>query len=169
MGSTDESFSHMVRVHCVEQSVIRSVEPIEQRASRSVPRRKEHVRCRDPVDRDGCSEAQYGAGMRLYSEGCREHLASPKVTGGPESGAPRVERAQEGQDAEITAMRARRGSGCSSFMLVEMSSWMEDVSVAMKLRAEKASLQEDESLETVMILMSLDLAILNFNVAELPC
>ena len=28
---------------------------------------------------------------------------APRVTGGPESGAPIVERAQEGQDAEMTA------------------------------------------------------------------
>ena len=30
---------------------------------------------------------------------------APRVTGGPESGAPRIERVQEDQDAEMTAMQ----------------------------------------------------------------
>ena len=30
---------------------------------------------------------------------------APRVTGGPESRAPRIERVQEGQDAEMTAMQ----------------------------------------------------------------
>ena len=71
------------------------------------------------------------AEVRLHSEGCRIRQAmrsdmgqqklhemeqrrevtrgqvsdAPRVTGGPESGAPRIERVQEGQDAEMTAMQ----------------------------------------------------------------
>ena len=79
-----------------------------------------------------------------------------KVTGGPESGAPRVERAQESQDAEMTAVHAR---GDSEF-----------VSVSMKRGAEKASsLGDDRSREVVTILQSLDWVLLNFRVAGVFC
>ena len=94
-----------------------------------------------------------------------------RVTGGPESAAPRVERAQEDQDAEMTATHARSGVECSKFLLVEASCWVDDVSVSMKRRAEKVSSPEDESLEIVTLLVSLDLGsvLVNFNVAELFC
>ena len=81
---------------------------------------------------------------------------APRVTGGPESGALRVERAQEGQDAEITAMHAR-GDG-------------EYVSVSMKRGAEKASsFCDDRSRKVVTILLSLDWVLMNFRVAEVFC
>ena len=46
-------------------------------------------------------------------------LDAPRVTGGQESSAPRVGRAQEGQDAETTAMRTRTDGECSDFIPVE--------------------------------------------------
>ena len=56
------------------------------------------------------------------------------------------------------------GSDRSGFILVEMSSRMEDVSVSMKRRAEKAGLQEDESPETVM-----NRLVVGFSYCELQC
>ena len=46
-----------------------------------------------------------------------------------ESKAPRVERAQEGQDADTTAMHARYDGECSESQPVELCSLMEDVLV----------------------------------------
>ena len=78
-----------------------------------------------------------------------------EVTGGQESRAPRVERAQEGRDAEVTAMHARDDGECSESQPVEMISPMEDVSVHMKRGTERVrSPDDDRSREIVMILMS---------------
>ena len=76
-----------------------------------------------------------------------------EVTRGRVSDAPRVERVQEGQDAEMTAMHAR-GDG-------------EYVSMSMKRGAEEASsLGDDRSREVVTILLSFDLVLMNFSVSE---
>ena len=77
-----------------------------------------------------------------------------EVTGGQESRAPTVERAQEGPDAEVTAMHARDAGECSESRLVEADSWVEVVSVQMKRGTEKVrSPDDDRSREIVMILM----------------
>ena len=99
------------------------------------------------------------------------HPTSARVTGGPQSRAPRVERAQEGRDAEMTGMHARDDGDCSDFRPVGVSSGMDDVSVSMKRRAEKVISPEDESRQIVTILMSsgLVLVLVIFKVAELFC
>ena len=56
----------------------------------------------------------------------RGNLTSPRVTGRPESGARRAEKAQETQDAETTATHAKSDKKCSEFTLVDMSRRMED-------------------------------------------
>ena len=93
-----------------------------------------------------------------------------RVAGASESGAPRVERALEGRNAaEMITMHAKDDGRCSEFLLVEASSRVEDVSVLMKSGAEKVGSPENRSLETVTILMSLGLVLVNFKVAELFC
>ena len=142
------------RVNCVEKSVVPGVEPGEHRVSQSVHREVERVRCRDSGDCDGCSESQDGAARRSHNEGCQwcfgcrdclEQAMSDgmdqqklqgteqrrEVTGGQESRAPTVERAQEGRDAEVTAMHARDEGACSEFQPVEANSRVEVVSVQM--------------------------------------
>ena len=93
-------------------------------------------------------------------------LDAPRVTGGQESSAQRVGRAQESPDAETTATHTRTDGECSDFIPVEMTSRTEDVSVLMKRRAEKVSSLDDESRETVTILMLLGLVLENFKVAD---
>ena len=77
-----------------------------------------------------------------------------EVTGGQESRAPTVERAQEGRDAEVTAMHASDEGESSEFRPVEANSLMEVVSVQTKLGTEKVrSPDDDRSREIVMILI----------------
>ena len=134
----EDELEGIARVDCVEQSGVPSVEPRGHRVSQSVHREVECVRCRDSGDCDGCSEARDGAATRSHTEecrwciGCRECIEQTlgddmgqqklqeteqrrEVTGGQESRAPRVERPQEGRDAELTAMHARDDGECSEF------------------------------------------------------
>ena len=93
-----------------------------------------------------------------------------ELTGGQESRAPSVERANEGRDAEVTAIHAREKSACSEFQLVEANSRVEVVSVQMKRGTEKVrSPDDDRSREIVMILMLLSVILVNMTVAELVC
>ena len=78
-------------------------------------------------------------------------------------------RAQESLDTEMTAMHTRSDGDGRELIPVETSRRVKDVSVSTKRRAEKVSSPEDESRETVTILMSLGLVLVNFKVAELFC
>ena len=60
-----------------------------------------------------------------------------RVTGGQESSAPRIERVQEGQDAEVTATCAKRHGEYSEVTPVGTSRRMEDVVVSVTCGAEK--------------------------------
>ena len=66
-------------------------------------------------------------------------------------------------------MHARNDRKCSEFIPVETSSRMEDVSVSTKRGAEKVSSPENESHDTVTLLMSLGLVLMDFKVAEFFC
>ena len=58
---------------------------------------------------------------------------------------------------------------CSELLRAEASSQVQDVSVSMKRGVEKVGSQENESLEMVTMLMSLDFVLVNFKVAKLFC
>ena len=94
----------------------------------------------------------------------------PRVAGGQESSAPKeLGEFRRAKISEMTAMHARSDGEWSDFMPVEISSRMEDVSVLMKRGADQVSFPEDESRETVTILMSLGSVLVNCKVAELFC
>ena len=61
--------------------------------------------------------------------------------------APKVERSQDGQDVEMTAMHAGSDGECSESPPVEASSQVEDVSESTKPGTERASSPENKSLE----------------------
>ena len=173
----EDELVSQARVCCSRQLVVPDVEPREYRVSQSAHGEVERVRCSGSVDFDGCSKVQGGAETRLHREGCQEctrslesiRQAMPSddmgqrrlqdatqcrvTTGRLVLKALRVERAQEGQDAEMTATHARsRMAGCRLHPM-EKSSWKADVSVSLTRGTEKVDSPEHELLEMVVILM----------------
>ena len=153
------------RVCCSRKQVVPDVEAREHRVSQSAHREVERVRCRGFVDCDGSSEASCQECIRCR-ESSRQAMPSDDMgqrrlqdatqcrvtTGRLVLKALRVERVQEGQDAEMTATHARSRMAGSRLHPKEKHSWKEDVPVSLRRGTEKVGFPEYELLEMVVIL-----------------